>query len=256
MNFNSEKLSIGAETAECLSYLARTNPGIKQFGSVIIDRPAPLQERLNLTTYELKSFNEALHIRKETRLPFWDSLLLSTFDKGDFPDRLLEQAKFHQVTIGKEQWIDSQRVLQGELIKISRNHVGPSMLSILSQVRMINGEDRHFIFIDFHIPASPTNTRIVNKVASQLLNYPALIIESGVSYHLIGTKLVDQHEFRTTLANALLYGPITDRAYIAHQLIEGRAALRYSKGGHADAVPRLAAMTSLSKNDHNPPVVK
>ena len=239
MSPNIHLPSLGASTAECLRFLASANPDIQCFGLVTIKRPDPLQERVELSDSEEKSVRRALSLRAQTHLPFWDSLLLAAFNQERFSERLLEQAKFHQSNIKKEHWIDANLVRDGELERLSHKHLGPTMLSVLSEVRMKNGNTRHFVFLDFHIPVSPANTLIVKQVAEQLLTYPALIIESGASYHLIGTKLVNPDEFRTTLTTALFFGPITDRAYIAHQLLERRAALRYSKGGHCDMVPRL-----------------
>ena len=235
---------IGAETADCLRHLAASNPEIKQFCFAAITRPTPLQERFNLCPSEAKIVDDALQTRAETHLPFWDALHLMSFGSGNVSERLLAQARFHQSNVDKEEWLDASRVVDGELSQRCLDHVGPTMLSVLSEVKLKNGSRGHFVFIDFHIPVSPENAGIVSKVANQLLSYPAFIIESGASYHLIGTEVVDAAEFRRALITALLFGPITDRAYIAHQLLEGKAALRYSKGGHFDMIPKLVRISS------------
>ena len=243
MGLPLHNLNLGAETAECLRFIISTNPEIRRLALAVIERPAPLQERLSLTPSEQGLVDLALSLREKTHLPFWDALHLASFGMRDVSERLLDQARFHQPNAGKEQWVDATCVVDGHLKHLSDSHVGPSMLSVLSEVDMNSGERRHLVFIDFHVPVSIENTAIVCEVAKSLVHYPALIIESGASYHLIGTELVDVKQFRDTLASALLFGPLTDRAYIAHQLLEGRAALRFSKGGHFNFVPRLLAVS-------------
>jgi hypothetical protein len=127
---------------------------------------------------------------------------------------------------------------------LAASYEADQMLSILSEVRLRDGTLRHFVFLDFHIPAVDGSLSIVRAVAELLIPYGSFIIESGASYHVIGCEPVDELEFKRTLTTALLFGPITDRAYLAHQLLEGRAALRISKGGHFNLVPRLAAIAA------------
>lgn len=55
-------------------------------------------------------------------------------------------------------------------------------------------------------------------------------------------KILTQPEFEKFLGTALLLAPIVDRAYIAHQLIEGRCALRLTPGGGKSQVPTVVAV--------------
>lgn len=55
------------------------------------------------------------------------------------------------------------------------------------------------------------------------------IINSGNSYHFIGCDLVNEAELVDFLAKGLLYGPITDTRWIAHQIIERSCTLRVGK---------------------------
>lgn len=245
MTTNLKAPEVHSETIKCIEHLMDANPKIASIAVVTITRPAPLQERLEFNSTEKKHFQETLETRSKTGLPFWDCLLLESFGRVTVSDRLLNEVKFHQSNHGKEIWIARQDALDGALRTLKLNHEGDRMLSVLSEVRLIDGTSKQFIFLDFHIPVSSENTLIVEKVTRRLLSYPAFIIESGASYHVIGTKLVNDEEFRKTLTTALLFGPITDRAYITHQLLEGRAALRVSKGGHCNSLPTLLMMTYL-----------
>jgi hypothetical protein len=46
-------------------------------------------------------------------------------------------------------------------------------------------------------------------------------------------------EWMDFLGRALLFAPIVDRAYLAHQLLERRCALRISAVGDEKPVPRV-----------------
>lgn len=234
---------IGSETSKCVEYLVAATPEIEAVAIATIVRPTPLQDRLTFSPAEAAHFKAALRIRAKSGLPFWDCLLLNCFNKESVSDRLLNQVNFHQSNVGKEIWLGRDAIVAGELRALHRKHRGSSMLSLLSRIRTSGGSSKHFVFLDFHIPSSQSNHEVVAKVVRRLLPYPAFIINSGASYHVIGTKLVSDQEFRNTLTQALLFGPITDRAYLAHQLLEDRAALRISRGGHADAVPKLLLTT-------------
>ena len=234
---------IGSETSKCVEYLVAATPEIQAIAVTTITRPRPLQDRITFTLAEAAHFKSALRTRAKSGLPFWDCLLLNCFNKESVSDSLLNQVNFHQSNVGAETSIERSTILAGELRALHRKHRGNSMLSLLSRIRTSDETRRNFVFLDFHIPSSQSNHEIVAKVVRRLLPYPAFIINSGASYHVIGTKLVSDQEFRNTLTQALLFAPITDRAYLAHQLLEDRAALRISRGGHADAVPKLLLTT-------------
>ncbi len=55
------------------------------------------------------------------------------------------------------------------------------------------------------------------------------LLQSGESYHFYGKGLLDDRALVRFLGQALLLAPVIDRAWIAHQLIEGASALRISK---------------------------
>jgi hypothetical protein len=232
-----------SDTAECLKYLVAKNTSVKHLSLALIKRPRALQERLSLDGDDRALFRKALKIRNSTGIPFWNSLLLSSFSKERVGERLLSEVKFHQYLHGQEILIKRSSILSDKLLNFEVSNSQELIPSVLSEVIIKQGEKRHFVFIDFHIPFSKRNTNLVVKVAKQLVNYPVFIIQSGASYHLIGTKLVTLEEFRGTLITALMYGPITDCAYIAHQLIENRAALRIFRGGHYNMIPRLVAIS-------------
>ncbi len=81
-------------------------------------------------------------------------------------------------------------------------------------------------FLDIRCSMSRANFVSLEQVADRLLDCPWALIESECSYHLIGASLLTEREFAKFFGKAILFGPLVDRNYVAHQLINGCAALR------------------------------
>jgi hypothetical protein len=59
--------------------------------------------------------------------------------------------------------------------------------------------------------------------------------------------MYDYHELIDFLARALMYSPIIDRAYIAHQLLEKRCSLRISGKENKSSLPKVIAISQGGK---------
>ena len=90
------------------------------------------------------------------------------------------------------------------------------------------GDIAHLLLLDFHITVSEENGRLCNAILAEL-NLSGNLFDSGKSYHFISDTLFKEEEFLNVLYNCLLFAPIIDRAWIAHQLIEKSCCLRISK---------------------------
>jgi len=55
-------------------------------------------------------------------------------------------------------------------------------------------------------------------------------------------SLIAKEDFQVFIGAAMLFVPIVDRAYLAHQLLEGRCALRLTPGGGKSQVPTAVAV--------------
>ena len=82
--------------------------------------------------------------------------------------------------------------------------------------------------LDFHLPSGSENQATAVASLNAVRAGRGLLVESGKSYHFLGIDTVSSEELWAFLARALLLGPLVDRAWIAHQLLEGRCALRVS----------------------------
>lgn len=105
-------------------------------------------------------------------------------------------------------------------------------LALLSKVILKDGARRHIPQIDFECPVSNINVNKIKIKLSEILKItPGYIINSGVSYHFIGTKLFNETEWRHFMGLCLLLAdhfkkPIVDVRWCGHQLMSKWSDLR------------------------------
>jgi hypothetical protein len=206
--------------------------------------PLPsLQNRVSLSPAERTIFDRAVEIRRRTGLSFWDAALL---ELPSMPDaiRLLDIVMMHVPLRAHEHSLSWSDVNSGAIERMCADYTAQSdsNLTLLSEVVRFDGSKGHLPMVDFHAFKSPENWRIVQAVSKRLFPEGSILMDSGESYHAYGTQILSPEEFRRFLGNALLFAPIVDRAYVAHQLIEGRCALRLTPGGGKAQVPVVLAV--------------
>lgn len=179
-----------------------------------------IQNRIEITEELENAFNSALDLRERYKLPFWDGFNVSLFDKKikkfDFFDDIL----FHN-TAKKEIIVQREKASNLSLSNLN----GYTALS--SKIKA-NNKIMHLPLLDFHIPVSDKNTEISKNVIAHL-GLKGNLLDSGKSYHFVGSRLLEENEMKNLLYKALLFAPIIDRAWISHQLIQGYCCLRLSK---------------------------
>lgn len=178
-----------------------------------------IQDEFVLTDSANNFVNSALKVREKYFLPFWDSLMLSFFDKENIPEELLKRALLHNKNVNKHKTIDINYI-RGILDNNQENN-----LSINSEVLLKNGDIKHFFLIDFHVRQSEINLDTISKIL-KLLQLSGYILDSGQSYHFISDCLYDFDNVLDLLAKSLLYSPLIDRAWVAHQILERSCSLR------------------------------
>jgi hypothetical protein len=205
----------------------------------------PLQARRDLTPSERIVFERALKYRQSTGLAFWDAVLLELCAVPEAIG-LLDEAMIHVTFHGRERSLPWASAIAEGLERACAEYStsGEASLTFLSEVRCRDGSRRHVPMIDFHAACSAPNQRVVTAVAERLFPEGAVLLESGESYHAYGTRLLSGTEFHSFLGRALLFAPIVDRTYTAHQLIEGRCALRLTGGGGKSRVPKVISIVS------------
>jgi hypothetical protein len=232
---------IGSDSATCISAVIR---GLQKIQAVYVVRcrKVPLvQERVELSFGEQDILRRAMALRDDIGLPFWDAVMLSCFGSRETPTSLLVAARFHQSSRGGEVCVTSEDIGSGALHALSTDDDPTGYTAITSEVTFTDGSIGHLPMMDFHCPSSPDNLRLVMEVCRRVFSAGAFILESGESYHSYGKGTVTVEGLLEFLAECLLFVPIVDRAYVAHQIKERRCALRISRGGGKSAIPHVVA---------------
>jgi hypothetical protein len=234
---------LGASAPRALALLLSSLTGVETVYLAECSAVPPLQTRRQLSPAERNVFERALEHRRATGLAFWDAALL---ELSATPEAipLLDDVTVHVSFRGKERTLSWASAVADGLEQACAEFPATTgaSLTLLSEMLCSDGSKRHLPMIDFHAASSNPNQRVVRAVAERLFPEGALLLESGESYHAYGTRLVSETELRRFLGRALLFAPIVDRAYIAHQVIEGRCALRLTAGGGKSRVPTVVAI--------------
>lgn len=202
-------------------------------------RPAPLvQDRVALGPDEMGLFREAMTRRSEQHLPFWDGVMQEAAQSGSAPGVLFDAALYHQSQRGSEILMRRSQVLTGELGTLA-GACGDECLAVTSEIQIADGSLLHLPLMDFHCPIDEPHRGLALAVAQRVLPSGFALLEGHRSFHLWGLTPITREEWMDFLGRALLFAPIVDRAYLAHQLLERRCALRISVAGDEKAVPRV-----------------
>ena len=237
LEFTSEK--IGMPTAEVLTQIVSENRDVSAIFAFTYKHPPLLQQRLALTPDEQAIIANAKALRETSRLPFWEALMLSCFGEHRDYIRLLGEASFHQSPRDSLMRISRDEVLAGSLAELSIAQPPGHHLSFSSRIETDALGVRNLPLLDFHCPESTENDRLVSAVCRQLFRRRTLVLSSGESYHALGLDTLGKNAFRDFLTRSLLFAPIVDARYVAHQLLEGACALRLSQSKEKPNRPRL-----------------
>lgn len=207
------------------------DPNIRSFKFYKYPSQVLLQDTIQIGKVESEQLASALLHRNATKLPFWDSIMLTFFNRKDFSLEILKAATRHNQN---KETIETKDI---PLIRktIESNH--SINLSINSSISVGN-EKYHIFLLDFHIPPSDNNLQVVINIL-KILDVNGHILNSGKSYHFVGKDYFTEEQTITLLAKALLFAPIVDRAWIGHQILERSCSIRV--GYKHDKLPVLVA---------------
>jgi len=234
-NFNL----MGGTAIDVLGTLLELHPEIMELA--LFEPPsAPLaQERLADDEGSRDIIEAGLAIRRDLGLPFWDAALLSCFGSGLVAFPVLEKALFHNSPPQRRLGVSRSDWSAHHLARVVQEVGVGRILVVSSRVRLGDGNYGHIPMLDFHCPISEANQEIAARVAHLLHPFGGYLLDSGQSYHFYGNSLIPESGFSSFLGNALLLSPIIDRAWVAHQLIEGACGLRISQKPESGAIPRV-----------------
>jgi hypothetical protein len=185
-----------------------------------------LQERVE----QMQKPDEALVARaiatkERTGIQFWDALLTEASNSGSASKHLLSEVLFHQRN-------QNYHLLEPARLRDFVASVKGDLLAINSEVRMSNGSFLHIPMLDLKLRSKRSNDALARECVSAL-GVRGVLLDSGRSYHFIGTELVSSEEMLDLLAKFILLHPISDKAWAVHQILERSASLRINeKNGH------------------------
>lgn len=226
-----------ADVFGLLLTIASSNPDLAAFELATLDFAPLVDAREPLSAIDSSAVARALELRETLRMPFWDGLMLAASRSGAVPKGALKAAAYHQKLENKVEWLATDKLDVLQLQRMSQKAYNKSqLLAVTSSVRMRDGSVKHLPLLDFHTGYSEHATSLITEIL-QLLGVSGTLLKSGKSYHFYGEALLTCQELTAFLGNALLFAPIVDRAWIAHQLIKGRCALRISPREEYGGVP-------------------
>jgi hypothetical protein len=208
-----------------------------------IQVPPSLQNRIPPFPELAPLVNAALDLRKTYDFPFWDALLLTAEqEQKGIATEILDGASFHQpmTSAVRTQTIDVASLTPKAVANYAKEMSNGNIAVLSSRVKLHNGRTAHLPLMDFSLPPSPANDKVVEQIIIRLGQH-GYLLNSGNSYHFYGGLLLDDRGYRRFLGAALLFSPLVDHRWIAHQLVEGDSALRISGGKDGSALPRLVS---------------
>ncbi|WP_130491400.1 primase 1D-like protein [Motilibacter rhizosphaerae] len=193
--------------------------------------------------------------KSETNRPFWDALFSRL--SGQPPEvrvDVLTQARYHHAMaeVSSSRPIPLKNPAQVEaLLAEEVGHLTPGQILTLSS-RLVGYDARewHIPMLDYRVKVSPENEELVLDHLT-VLKQRGWLLNSGRSYHFIGHDLLSGPEgLMSFLGSALLFAPIVDGRWAAHQLIEGACSLRISSGDERQPAPHLLTAVPVVTSRH------
>lgn len=230
----------GARVLEMLKALVRANSRIECLGFVGYSQPPMLQERLELDHDEAELYSRALEFRERFGLPFWSALLLNASRLPHKVGRIVANVGLHQPN---SQTLELDRDELEQISESSLRGLFPGKTAAVnSRVSTRGGSRRHLLMMDLQCPTTDAHDELVSKLCRTLADCRWAVFASGKSYHCYGLELVDEERWRHHLSSALLFAPLVDQQWIAHQLIDGSATLRVLDSAAKPTVPTLRCL--------------
>jgi hypothetical protein len=231
--------ALGLDAGAILAHIIAAHPEIDRvfFGEPQLN-PA-LQSRIGLSSSDRQFIERALGQWRDLKLSGWERCLLAS---EEIPEGILSGAAFHQ-GISQTRFPVTADGLGAETIReLARQGRPGRILSICSEVLLENGLTMHIPMMDFHCPISGNSLALIYRVVRFFGVGSGVVVETDRSYHFYGFQLLSESKLAPFLGRALLFAPIVDQAWIAHQLIDMCCALRVTAREPGGKVPRVVGV--------------
>ena len=235
---------LGSDAATAYSQAIPLVTGIDGISILQYACPPPIQTRASLSSGELAIAAEAARTRKTEWFSYLE-ILLELAAKADFVAKgLLEAVDYHQENPRRRKWFDREQLENGCLVDYVNNSQSKYPLALSSRVRAKGTHSRHIPLLDFHVEKTSIGFGLAIEITQKLVGPDFLFLATDRSFHSVGLRLLSTTEYRRLLARAVLFSPVTDHAYAAHQMIEGESTLRISRGRYRTPPPIVIAVGS------------
>lgn len=225
---------IGQQAPKAYRCLLLADQNISVCKVLKYETPPSLQKRVEIKEFEETIIQQALVIRENIKIPFWEAVFSACVISGKCSKALLE-ATFYRNKQGESYEFNRKDIESGILEDMTRDNA--SNLGLCSKVFGVDGRDYNFSFLDFHCDVIDSNKKIVHDVCRHLMPQGFVVLDSGDSYHASSIYLMSNEERIYTLGKAIRVSPIIDSIYIAHQLQQDFSSIRISLGGKAKKIP-------------------
>lgn len=197
-------------------------PSIRTCRFFTFSTATKLQNRLtDIVDEDVLLISKALEKKLHNEVRFWPALLSVFLEENCYSEALLREAFYHQPN--------------RDYIYVERSHLEsffstkmPSPLAVNSKVLLADGSARHIPLLDFKVPSKEGHDTLVVECV-RALGLCGHVLDSGRSYHFIGTSLMSESELLDLLAKFIFLDPVSDKAWAAHQILERSASLRISE---------------------------
>ncbi len=210
--------TIGFSAARIWRWIISNNPLIDSINIFKYTPPPLLQDRVTLGERAEKLLLQTENLARMYGVPFWDGLLLAGVKIGSVPNEIFDGLEFALPESELIRSLSRSELENNVLDGILLDDKSDQWLSIMSKVKLKNGNFAHVPLMDFRCSVSPTNQDIVTNIAKRILPNGGYILNSGASYHLVGNSTLSEAQLIDFLAASLLYSPIVDRLYVAHHV--------------------------------------
>ncbi|MXZ81620.1 MAG: hypothetical protein F4Z15_09780 [Gammaproteobacteria bacterium] len=189
-----------------------------------------------------KFFDVVMDDKKTRSVSFWDAYLYTLLREKRPPTELFDQVLFHNGIGEFHAFVSREELSRSYLSKFLYPPMPEKHFALASLALTNDCSLRHIPMIDFACNVNPQHTSTVRQISERIFDCEFVLFESGNSYHAYGMKLQNEEERIKFLGRALLFAPVTDKNYIAHQLQQGMSSLRISSS--QNAIVRVQTMDS------------
>jgi len=113
-------------------------------------------------------------------------------------------------------------------------------LALSSKVE-IDKEIFHIPMIDFRCSVSNENLLKILEFLYETEEKEGVVLNSGNSYHYLGTKLLTESDWLNFIGKSLLFGKYVDYEWVGHRLMDKFCSLRVSSKKSVN-IPRVVAI--------------